>query len=364
MSARTNIQSASATCEYQKETIEDYISGHVENWDDSNSIVLDLVCGYGPPLKWKVLEFKPLSERSLVQLQYSQDTQNGASVVQKSYSPPFALPTIAVSDEQGFENFVEACLRAEHLHDLGWACFAEESQVDDFQARLVTLMCQCLSATKDIDVRDARVHLCDADQTQLQELLKSVIRSILLTYLMGHSLTITEDTLDAVIRAVRMSPRPTQHLQSAFTSPRLASRQFKFFFSIMREKQLIDLLNWLQQTLHSSVNKARTWASAFVAILGLAICFEESQRLFWVIADSKLQHNQGTSPGQAHTEAFNACTRLDEHFRLLVALFQFKYRSKQWSTGSFGPGTPHLSDDVSHAFLTELRNLLLEKGKL
>lgn len=90
---------------------------------------------------------------------------------------------------------------------------------------------------------------------------------------------------------------------------------------------------------------------------------EEVQRTIQIQADAKAAKGE-LSPDQANTEAYNACERIDARFRLLVGLFQCKYRDKKWgANGSFGPETPEFKDQTSRNFLRQLRTLLEQKGK-
>lgn len=43
-------------------------------------------------------------------------------------------------------------MTVEHLSDLPWTCFEEESQFDDFQATMLDMICKLYLATIDRDV--------------------------------------------------------------------------------------------------------------------------------------------------------------------------------------------------------------------
>lgn len=96
-------------------------------------------------------------------------------------------------------------------------------------------------------------------------------------------------------------------------------------------------------------------------MLGFAMSLEEVQRTLMLQADSKVRRDNADRK-EAETEARNACERIDERFRLLVGLFQCKYRDKKWGVdGDFGPGTPRV-DGVGGEFLRELRMLVEDRG--
>ena len=181
-----------------------------------------------------------------------------------------------------------------------------------------------------------------------------------ITYIMGHTLTIVEETLPSVINHIRYTPRyPT----STHTSPRLANRQLKLYFGMMRKAIYDRILNWQQQVLHGSGQKEGTWLASFCAVLGFGMVLEEVQRTLFIQMDAKITKNE-LSQSAAVFEAKNACDRIDGRYRLLVGLFQCKYRDKRWgSDGSFGPSTPRYSDLAANEFLGNVRELLEEKRK-
>ncbi|RMX82743.1 hypothetical protein D0869_05828 [Hortaea werneckii] len=333
----------SMTWMHQKQTIEDCVKDQVLEWDLQNSRDVYLTCGYGPALPWKLYEFKPRTNELTGQFQYLQDPTTGTTVRQQKYAPPFGLTKLDTSDDRHFDTYLELLLRREYLWDFGWTCFEEETQIDDFQARLLELVCKLYTNAQDYDLR---------------ELLRKIIKMMLITYIMGHALTIEENTAWGVVSSIRHSPRPDRI--PPHTSPKLANRQLKFFFCILRNKVYGDILNWQQQTLHSSGKKEETWLSAFCVMLGFAMVLEEVQRTIYLQADAKAM--KGEVPrAQADFEAYNACERIDKRFDLLVGLFQCKYRDKKWSTGSFGRQTPELYYLHQRKFCEKLLGLLWEK---
>lgn len=179
---------------------------------------------------------------------------------------------------------------------------------------------------------------------------------------MGHTLTISEDTIPTVIANIRHSRKPSSYDQK-FTSPKLANRQLKFFFAVLRNGIYEKLLKWQQQTLHTAGKKDQTWLPAFCVTLGFAMVLEELQHTLFIQADSSVSRGEMTAK-DAYTVANNACERTDARFRLLVGLFQCKYRDKKWGdNGSFGPGTPEVKDYDSQVFLAELREMIIERCK-
>ncbi|KAK5133109.1 hypothetical protein LTR08_008219 [Meristemomyces frigidus] len=339
------------TLMHQKQTIEDCVNDQVARWDLTNSIDVYLTCGYGPPLCWKLYEFEPRSEELLGQLQYLQDPVTGASQRYQKYSPPLGLTKLDTSDDTHFETYMDQLLDPQLLADeFGYTCFEEERQIDDFQAKLLDLLCGFYAQTQEYD--------------DLHVLLRSILRMMLLTYIMGHTLTLEESTTHGVLAAIRHSRKPPSHALSIHTSPRLANRQLKFFFSVLRNQVYDQLLHWQQQTLHASTPKKEvTWLSAFCVMLGFAMVLEEVQRTIYIQADAKAAKGE-MSQEQAETEAGNACERIDRRFALLVGLFQCKYRDRKWGArGSFGNQTPELVDVNERHFLGSVYSLVVQKRK-
>ena len=248
---------------------------------------------------------------------------------------------------------------------MGWTFYEEESQVDEdnFQARLLASMCMLFQATTDHDVSktDPSQRFSTLIYLQLKHILKEILRMMTITYIMGHTLTIVEETLPSVLDAVRYSAKGQTQ---PFISPRLANRQLTFYFAVLRTNIYEKIPKWQQQTLHTSGRKEDTWLLSCCAMLGFAMVLEEVQRTILIQADAKAAKGEMLWD-QANTEARNACERIDDRFKLLVGLFQCKYRDKKWNDkGSFGPQTPSFNDVVSHEFLHNVRQLLEDKSKL
>ena len=196
---------------------------------------------------------------------------------------------------------------------------------------------------------------------QLALVLKNILRMMILTYIMGHTLTIADDTLATVINHIKHTPAyPTV----PHTSPRLANRQLKLYFAAMRQNIYENILNWQQQILHGSGKKESSWLASFCAVLGFGMVLEEVQRTLFIQMDAKITKHE-LPQLQAIAEAQNACERIDERYKLLVGLFQCKYRDKKWGDdGSFGPSTPRYSDLAANEFLGNVRQLLEDKREL
>ena len=126
---------------HQKQTIEDCVSDQVCSWDLENSVDVFFTSGYGPALRWKLCEFRPKTNELLFQYQYLQDVESGRCERHIKYSPPLGLSRLDTSDDAYFDKYLNDLLEPHHLRNFGETCFEEESQVDDFQASLMKLIC-------------------------------------------------------------------------------------------------------------------------------------------------------------------------------------------------------------------------------
>lgn len=182
---------------------------------------------------------------------------------------------------------------------------------------------------------------------------------LIVTYIMGHTLTIAEDTLPTVLASVRYTPRQSQPEQH--TSPRLANRQLKHYFSSLRHNTYLKVLHRQQQTFHDSKKKEAHWLVSFCAMLGLAMVLEEIQITIQIQADAKWI--KGEMPQKAaNAEALSHCQRIDGKFEKLVFYFQKKYRDRKWGEdGSFGHGTPNYRTVAESRFLANTYGMLLQR---
>lgn len=177
---------------------------------------------------------------------------------------------------------------------------------------------------------------------------------MILTYIMGHTLTIVDSTLPDVLLRLRHASPPPGCAQTPHISPRLANRQLKFYFANLRCKVFDDILRWQQATLHGSASKDLTWLPVFCVMLGFAMVLEELQCTLQIQADAKAEKGE-MARDAAQAQAKNACESIDERYDFLTQLFRAKYRSSKWTRrGSFGNQTPYLTSDAELLFLTRL----------
>lgn len=183
---------------------------------------------------------------------------------------------------------------------------------------------------------------------------------IVVTYVMGHTLTIPDPYLQDVIDHVQFTPSKPW---CSHTSPRLANRQLKFYFGVLRCRMYDEILMSLQKVLRCSILTEENWLCAFCAILGLAMGLEEVQRAIWIQADAKIVKNEAPYHS-AIMEARNACQRIDDRFDLLIKVFHLKYRHRNWGeNGSFGVSTPQFEATEQREFCRGVWSVLNEDRK-
>lgn len=182
---------------------------------------------------------------------------------------------------------------------------------------------------------------------------------IVVTYIMGHTLTLADETVNSVLAHLGNSFNASE--LGAFPSPRLANRQFKYFFATIRNRMYQDVLKALHNLLRGSKKQA-TWLSAFCIMIALAMVLEEDQRTLHIQADAKVSKGEAGS-ASADAEACRACATIDGRFQFLMALFQGKYKARNATHGSFGENTPELTEPIERQFAQEVYNLLQEKRK-
>ena len=142
----------SHTVMHQKQGIEDCVQKEVQAWDHARPVKVLLTSGYGHSLLGVLHEFNPATEELLRQYQYLQDVETGQSVRFEKWSPPLGIIRLDPSDVWRFERYIDELMTVEHLRDLPWTCFEEESQFDDFQATMLDMICKLYLATIDRNV--------------------------------------------------------------------------------------------------------------------------------------------------------------------------------------------------------------------
>lgn len=142
---------------------------------------------------------------------------------------------------------------------------------------------------------------------------------------MDHPITIVATYQDTAISMMQSHNNP--QVYGTWTSPMLANRQLKYFFSEMQTQQYNKSLNRLHQILRKAGDKNKLWMSSFVLMLGIALVLEQCQHLLWIKADAKVARRESSSI-DAEWEARSHCNEMDDGFEFLCKLYHCKYRGK------------------------------------
>jgi hypothetical protein len=137
----------------------------------------------------------------------------------------------------------------------------------------------------------------------------------------GRTATISQDQYHLLYQLHSYSAQTVEYATRC--SPRMANRQLKFLFCTIFNTRMESVLKRLQQILRSSKRDAK-WTSAFCALLGLAMVFEDTQNT------THCRYESGVGTGHytkqdAEYRAEAACRAIDVKFGFLTNLFRWKY---------------------------------------
>jgi hypothetical protein len=349
---------------HDRQTLRSFCQAQIGQFHES-PIVIKLSIGWGPPIICTVYEFTPTSLELGQQAQYITNPSTGRSERIIKRSPPLALFHVQDADARSHEKYMDNVIQ-QHLAALPLKFFQEEK--DDFSERLLQLMVDYFKDETDGKV-SAKMRLskaferlsADSRLAQHHHLLGQIMRLILITYMMGRTLTFTRETQDSLLEWLTQRHRlPMAH--DMFISPRMANRQLKYLFSLLHREYLTNLLNKLQQILHSS-NVRGHWMPAFLCLLGLAIAQEDMQRTVYIIMDDRWR--RGEEVAEQATHAANAAVAsIDEKFHFLCSLFYSKFNKSLNPVRDSGyEHMPKWIGDKETEFVRKVKGLVDEKGK-
>jgi hypothetical protein len=255
-----------------------------------------------PRIPIKVYEFVPKGNELLVQIQYITDPCTNKRVAIKKQSPALGMVHINHNEEKTYDKYVTDIVE-NHLDDFGELCWLEDD--NDFLQKLFKLM--------------TRVKLNSDDEAKL---LKEVFRLVVVTFIMSHALTISEESKHATL------PRMHSYAGSGaytdkFTSPRMTNRQLKYFFNRLQRQIQADVLRKLQQILKSSKGCDK-WLAAFVAVLGMCMALEDQQKNVHLVMSTRAA-TEGVDIRDAQSQAEAACREIDTRMLFVNQIFRWKY---------------------------------------
>jgi hypothetical protein len=316
---------------HENSQLTNFVTLHIRQWSNVE-VTLRLTCGQGLPyISCKVYEFAPKTQELLRQFQYTTDTRTGECIREQKSSPPLGMIQLNHKDEQRYDRYINDIVDNYLVH-FAYACFAEEQH--DFQRTLFLMMTR-LRPKADDEVK----------------LLKEVFRLIVVTYIMGHTLTIQEETKEQSLRQLRSY---IPGVYASFCSPRMTNRQLKYFFCRLHQTIMTNVLNKLQQIFKSSKGCDK-WTSAFCAVLGLAMAHEDNQKTIHLVTQTKAaSHEMSVQDAEAQSDA--TCEDIDGKFSFIMGIFRWKYNrgynplrdsEQDWMSKLKDPGAIQFARDVS-----------------
>ncbi|KAK3080797.1 hypothetical protein LTS18_013006 [Coniosporium uncinatum] len=291
------------TAQHQPHALKSFVAEHVGRWLGQTVRVKIQLIWDMPKVNCEMYEFEPKTNELEHQLQYLFNRATGTQEVVQKRSPPMAMTQIENSDRKQYDNFLNEVV-AHFMPAFAQRRYGCES--DDFQLRLLKLM----------------ISLKEQERgKEEQDLMRQVFRLLVAKYIMARTATIADEDREATLRQLR-SYRGGLY-DEGNCSPRMANRQLKYLFLKLETDILTEVLKRLQQILRSSKG-GNKWTSAFVAILGLAMVHEDTQRMVHVHSDSQWKRGH-VGQGEAQRRAEEACRTIDERFGFVMTLFRWKY---------------------------------------
>lgn len=304
---------------HKPEVLKAFCKKHIQRWS-SVPIQVSFTCGRGlPPLPCEVYKFQPKTAELLRQFQYMVNPHTKRLERHEKSCPPLAMMQLDKPDRRRYEGYVNEIVD-DHMIHFAHICFDDES--NDFQTRLLLLMCSIKPELKDeVSMATNASHFRYRPLTKLQvQLLRTVFRLIVVRFIMSRTFVISEESQELAFREL---PDYQLGVYGRYCSPRMANRQLKFLFCALHRDVMHEVLKRLQQILRSSRGCGR-WLSAFVAMIGLAMVHEDTQKTVHVTADSNYAQGLCTER-EAEREAERACQIIDDRFMFITNLFRWKY---------------------------------------
>lgn len=276
---------------------------HIEFWHDQQ-YELALTCGQGMPyMPVNVYEFCVRTPELLRQHQYVKDANTGDVHRYEKRSPPVGI--MLENQKEGInrcKRYVESIVANDDLlQPFARVCYEEE------QNYVLSEIFQLLFKFRPQTEEERKVQ-------------QEAYQLIVVTYIMTHTLTIPDGIIDDRLCGLE-SYQAGQYPPDC--SSRFTNKQLKHFFAQLHRMCMGSLLNWLQQILKSSKWTER-WATAFIAVVALALALEEIQLTAHLTMDSLVKLGKA-DPVDGERQAVEACKEIDSDFRIVREIFKTKY---------------------------------------
>jgi hypothetical protein len=297
---------------HEKSSLKQFVNSYLHSWGNQE-FTLHMTCGgyKMPRIPIKVYEFVPKGNELLVQIQYVTDLRTNKRIAIKKQSPALGIVHINHSEEKTYDKYITNIVE-NHLDDFGELCWLEDD--DDFLQKLFKLM--------------TRVKPKSDDEAKL---LKEVFRLVVVTFIMSHALTISEESKHATLSRMHSYTGPGAYTDK-FTSPRMTNRQLKYFFNRLQRQIQATVLNKLQQIFKSS-RGCEKWLAAFVAVLGMCMALEDQQKNVHLVMSTRAAA-EGADVRVAQGQADAACREIDTQMLFVQQIFRWKYNREHNPLGN------------------------------
>lgn len=289
-----------------------FCKSKVEAWTE-NKLTVYVTCGIGFPIKCDVWEIEPKDNTLLYQSQYRLNEQTSQYERGDFASPPIGMKMILREEwrpkleqyiktilSNYFKTFPDKCYR-------GTAC--------EVQKDILRLLHRYYLAAKGDDHGDL-TGLC--------------LELVIVTYIMTHSWTLTENTKNKVFDQLWRKPSgPFQ----VHTCPRWLNKQLKYLMATAHKELMRKVLAGIQDKLHLS-NKKATWATVFVSLLMLSMTTESLQVA--VRGKEAIDKREGILMPEDGT-AQTTIDKIEERLNFLIRLYRKKYGATEEREMTFNP---------------------------
>lgn len=353
---------------HNRQEVESLTISSVDRWynGDGSPLKIRLTCGCGPSIDWmRLSEYHPKAPHLQYQMQYiANPNGQGWTCVQKR-SPLLGLLLLDRDDEQHFRRYVDRILE-ESLDDFSNKCFEGE---DPFQTELLRTVCDLYT---DLDVEDSVSvdwerngivrHLLICLLTQdLKSIVQELLRMMVVTFIMGHTLTIEEQYKSATISSLRQRGPIEEYAR--YTSPRLANMQLKYFFSAIRNELYESMLKRLHNIVRTAGDKSKTWLACLCILVCIAMVLEECQHTIHIQFDARVLRG-GIDQSTADRDVRKECDHIDRGFDFLTNLFHWKYKKRNSNLARLGDYLPLLEEhSPEESFVHKLHKLIVRSRK-
>ncbi|KAH7132034.1 hypothetical protein B0J11DRAFT_214640 [Dendryphion nanum] len=283
-----------------------FVSQHIRQWGNVE-ITIPMTCGQKnmPRITVKVYEFLPNGNELLEQIQYKTDPITHKRIAMTKKSPALGMVHINHNEEKRYDKYITEIVE-HHIDAFGNLCWMEDD--NDFQKKLFRLI--------------SRVQMKSEEESKL---LREVLRLIVCTFIMSHTLTIAEEHKHTALSKMHSYQGPQSYVEN-FTSPRMTNRQLKYFFCRLHRTIMSNVLNKLQQIFKSSKGCDK-WMAAFVVVVGMSMAHEDQQKTIHLIMETKAR-TEGWDHRDAQGRADIACRDIDKQMGLITNIFRWKYNRK------------------------------------